>query len=37
MTKAYNATLVRRIDVAPRLVIFHVRPDDEEFSFEAGQ
>lgn len=31
-----NATLIQRIDVTPRLAIFHVRPD-EAFHFESGQ
>ncbi|HIJ83000.1 MAG: oxidoreductase FAD/NAD(P)-binding domain protein [Magnetococcales bacterium] len=33
---AYNATLIERVDVAPRLAIFRVRPDGD-FQFKAGQ
>lgn len=32
----YNATVIRRVDITPRLVILQVRPDGE-FSFKAGQ
>lgn len=32
----YNATLVQRVDVAPRLAIFRVKPDSP-FDFKAGQ
>ncbi|MBF0110352.1 MAG: ferredoxin--NADP reductase [Magnetococcales bacterium] len=33
---AFNATVIQRINITPRLSIFRIRPD-EPFSFEAGQ
>lgn len=33
----YNATLIERFDITPRLSIFRVRPDDENYPFTAGQ
>lgn len=33
----YNATVMARIDITPRLTILQVRPDDLDFSFIAGQ
>lgn len=33
----YNATLLDRIDVTPRLIIIQVKPDDPSFTFVAGQ
>ncbi len=35
--QAYNATVIQRIDVTPRLIILQVRPDRSEISFKAGQ
>jgi ferredoxin--NADP+ reductase len=33
----YNATLIERHDITPRLAVFRVRPDAEDYSFVAGQ
>ena len=33
----YNATVMARIDIQPRLTIFQVKPDDPDFTFTAGQ
>ncbi len=33
----YNATLVERHDITPRLAVFRVRPDAEKYEFVAGQ
>lgn len=33
----YNATVMARIDITPRLAILQIRPDDLDFSFIAGQ
>lgn len=33
----YNATVLHRIDITPRLSIFQVKPDDAVFSFTPGQ
>lgn len=34
---SYNATLLQRLDINPRLAILRVRPDLEVFPFQAGQ
>ncbi len=33
----YNATLIERHDITPRLAVFRVRPDAEDYTFVAGQ
>lgn len=33
----YNATLLKRIDITPQLLIFQVRPDQESLTFSGGQ
>lgn len=33
----YNATLVERFDITPRLAVFRVKPDDNDYPFTAGQ
>ncbi len=33
----YNATLIERTTITPRLAILRVRPDDESFAFTPGQ
>lgn len=33
----YNATLVERFDITPRLSIFRVKPDEDDYPFTAGQ
>jgi len=33
----YNATLIERHDITPRLSVFRVRPDADEYAFVAGQ
>ena len=33
----YNATLIQRTQVSPRMAIFRVRPDEREVDFTAGQ
>ena len=35
--REYNATVVQGVEIAPRLIILRVLPDDRVFSFEAGQ
>ncbi|MEO5338569.1 MAG: ferredoxin--NADP reductase [Magnetospirillum sp. WYHS-4] len=37
MFEDYNATLLRRIDITPRLAILRVKPDGPVFEFAAGQ
>ncbi len=33
----YNATVMARVDIQPRLTILQVKPDDLDFTFKAGQ
>ena len=33
----YNATLIERVDITPRLAIMRVRPDSLDFAFTPGQ
>lgn len=33
----YNATLIERFDITPRLAIFRVKPDEADYPFAAGQ
>ncbi len=33
----YNATLISRINITPRLTLLRVRPDSNDFSFKPGQ
>ncbi len=33
----YNATLIERHQITPRLAVFRVRPDDGDYAFVAGQ
>lgn len=33
----YNATVILRMDLAPGLMILRIKPDKEEYTFEAGQ
>jgi ferredoxin--NADP+ reductase len=33
----YNATLIERHDITPRLAVFRVRPDADDYAFVAGQ
>ncbi len=33
----YNASLIERIDITPRLAIIRVKPDAEKYDFTAGQ
>ncbi|MBI4968880.1 MAG: ferredoxin--NADP reductase [Rhodospirillales bacterium] len=37
MSDLYNATLIARIEITPRLAIFRVRVDDRVFDFTPGQ
>lgn len=36
-TDSYNATLTKRLEIAPGLIIMRVTPDEPLFRFEAGQ